>query len=169
MANDTLPVGVIAGHHERPRIGATLPHDRRPAYVDQPTLRVISGPQQVGAHALSVLTHTRYRLASQCDRMGYRLEGRELPHPAAYPQISDGSAMGALQVPPDGQPILLMADGPPTGGYPKLAVVISADLPQTAQLQPGDTVTFRSSTLAEAEAAFSHQWRRINEVLPQVT
>jgi allophanate hydrolase subunit 2 len=61
--------------------------------------------------------------------------------------------MGALQIPPDGYPILLMAERPTTGGYPKVATVISADLSQAAQLQRGDTVTFRASTMAEAEAA----------------
>ena len=59
-----------------------------------------------------------------------------------------------------------MADRPTTGGYPKIATVISADLPQAAQLQPGDTVTFRTTTLDEAESALVNQWRHINEVLP---
>jgi allophanate hydrolase subunit 2 len=62
-----------------------------------------------------------------------------------------------------------MADRPTTGGYPKVATVISADLPQAAQLQPGDTVTFRTTTLPEAESALAHQWRQINEALPRVT
>jgi antagonist of KipI len=60
-----------------------------------------------------------------------------------------------------------MADAPTTGGYPKLAVVISADLHQAAQLQPGDTLTFHTTTLAEAEAALARQWRQINEALPR--
>ena len=165
MADDTLQVGLIAS--ERPRIGATLAHDNRPIYSDSPNLRVVPGPQLAGARALSVLTKSPYRVSSQSDRMGYRLEGQQLPDLPAHPQISDGTTMGALQVPPDGQPILLMADAPTTGGYPKLAVVISADLSQAAQLQPGDTLTFHTTTIAEAEAALAHQWRQINEALPR--
>lgn len=167
MADDTLQVGLIAGRSERARIGATLAHDNRPIYSDSPSLRVVPGPQLAGACALSVLTKSPYRVSSQSDRMGYRLEGQPLPNLPAHPQISDGTAMGALQVPPDGQPILLMADAPTTGGYPKLAVVISADLSQAAQLRPGDTLMFRPTTLGEAEAALADQWRQINEALPR--
>ena len=169
MADDTLQIGRIAQRGEWPRIGATLAHDNRPIYSDSPSLRVVLGPQQIGARALSGLTNGPYRVTSQSDRMGYRLEGQRLSDLPAHRQISDGTAMGAIQVPPNGQPILLMADAPTTGGYPKLAVVISADLPQAAQLQPGDTVTFRITTLAEAETALAHQWRQMNKVLPQVT
>ncbi len=169
MADDTLQIGRIAHRGEWPPIGATFAHDNRPIYSDSPSLRLVPGPQQIGARALSGLTNRPYRVTSQSDRMGYRLEGQRLSDLPAHRQISDGTAMGALQVPPDGKPILLMADAPTTGGYPKLAVVISADLPQAAQLQPGDTVTFRTTTLAEAETALAHQWRQMNKVLPQVT
>ena len=165
MADDLLPVGVAGADGKEPRIGATLPDDRRPVYVDQPTLRVIPGPQDVSADALSILTAAPYRLTSQCDRMGYRLEGQPLQYVATQPQISDGTAMGALQIPPDGSPILLMADRPTTGGYPKVATVISADLPLAAQLLPDDRVTFLPVTVAEAEAASVKQWRQISEGL----
>jgi allophanate hydrolase subunit 2 len=101
--------------------------------------------------------------------MGYRLEAQRLPNLSVQPAISDGTAMGALQIPPDGQPILLMADRPTTGGYPKAAVVIAADLPQAGQLQPGDTVTFHATTLREAEAAFARQWHELSLALPPRT
>lgn len=166
MADDTLRVDRDAGSRERPRVGMTLASGRRPVYIDQPILRVISGPQHVSADALSVLMNTPYRLTSRSDRMGYRLEGPRVHYVPMQPRISDGTAMGALQIPPDGFPILLMADRPTTGGYPKMAVVISADLPQAAQLQPGDSVTFRTTTLPEAEAALVNQWGRLNEALP---
>jgi antagonist of KipI len=167
MANDTLRVGLCAEASERPSIGATLAHGNRPIYVDSPTLRIISGPQRASADLLSVLTNTPYRLNSQSDRMGYRLEGEQIRHVPTHSQISDGTAMGALQIPQDGYPILLMADRPTTGGYPKVAAVISADLPQAAQLQPGDTVSFRTTTVPEAESALANQWRQINEALPR--
>jgi len=164
LADDLLRVNV--DQRARPLIGAMLAPDSRPLYVDAPTLRVIAGPQHMNAAALSVLTATPYRLTSQSNRMGYRLEGQRLHEDPSPPRLSDGTAMGALQIPPDGSPILLMADRPTTGGYPKIATVISADLPQAAQLQPGDTLTFRTTTLGEAELALMNQWRHINEVLP---
>jgi antagonist of KipI len=163
LTDDLLRVNVDP--RERPLMGMLAP-DSRPPYVDAPTLRVISGPQHMNAAALSVLTATPYRLTSQSNRMGYRLEGQRLHEDPSPPRLSDGTAMGALQIPPDGSPILLMADRPTTGGYPKIAAVISADLHQAAQLQPGDTVTFRTTTLAEAESALVNQWRQINDVLP---
>ena len=164
LADDLLQAGLE--QRERPCLGAMLAPGDRPLYVGSPTLRVISGPQRAKAAALSGLTTTSYRLTSQSDRMGYRLEGQRLHEKPTHPQLSDGTAMGVLQIPPDGSPILLMADRPTIGGYPKIAAVISADLPQAAQLQPGDTVTFRTITLAEAESALASQWRQINEVLP---
>jgi antagonist of KipI len=74
--------------------------------------------------------------------------------------------MGALQVPHDGQPILLMADRHTTGGYPKIAVVISADLHLAGQLMPGDMITFRRTTLPEAQAILKTQWEEVNQVIP---
>jgi antagonist of KipI len=169
MADDILQAGFAADGSERARIGATLADGHRPVYVDSPTLRIILGPQHASAETLSVLTNTPYRLASRSDRMGYRLEGQRLPDLPTHPRISDGTAMGALQIPPDGHPILLMADRPTTGGYPKVATVISADLCLAAQLQPGDTITFRTTSLEEAEAALADQWRQINKALPRPT
>jgi len=163
LANDLLRVGL--DQCERPPIGMLAPGNR-PLYADAPALRVISGPQHAKAASLAVLTATPYTLTSQSNRMGYRLEGQRLHEDPAHPRLSDGTAMGALQIPPDGSPILLMADRPTTGGYPKIATVISADLPQAAQLQPGDIVTFRMTTLGEAESALSNQWRQLNDVLP---
>ena len=166
VVDDALGVAFASARNERPSIGTSLADDVRPRYVDAPMLRVIVGPHHLGHDALSVLTSGTYRLTSKSDRMGYRLEGPRIPHGSTHPQASDGSATGALQIPADGSPILLMADRPTAGGYPKVAVVISADLPQAAQLQPGDSVTFRTIALPEAESALAKQWRRINEVLP---
>ena len=166
MVSDTLRAVFSSTRNKRPCIGTSLADDVRPRYVDSPMLRVIAGPQHIGDDALSALTSTIYRLTSNSDRMGYRLEGLRIRHGSTHPHVSDGSATGALQIPPDGSPILLMADRPTAGGYPKVAVVISADLPQAAQLQPGDSVRFRATTLPEAELALANQWRRVNESLP---
>ena len=164
LADDLLRVS--ADQRERPYIGAMLAPGNRPLYVDSPTLRVISGPHHANAAQLSVLIATPYQLTSQSNRMGYRLEGQRLHEDPTHRRLSDGTAVGASNS-TGWISILLMADRPTTGGYPKIATVISADLPQAAQLQPGDTVTFRTTTLDEAESALMNQWRHINEVPPR--
>jgi allophanate hydrolase subunit 2 len=85
--------------------------------------------------------------------MGYRLSGPALAHAAGFNIVSDGIAPGSVQVPGDGQPIILLADRQTTGGYPKIATVISADLPTLGQMRPGDEIRFAAVTLAEAVAA----------------
>lgn len=154
--------------HQRATIGHGLPEKLRPVYSTVATLRIVPGPQRTSfsEQALDVLTTSAYRLSSQSDRMGYRLEGPKLAHAGSEQWISDGTAMGALQIPPDEQPILLMADRQTTGGYPKIAVVISADLHLAGQLMPGDTVTFRMTTLREAQALMKAQWNELDKAIP---
>src|SRR5690606_21947040 len=103
-------------------------------------LRMLPGPQSewFPREALERLQGIRFLIASQSDRMGYRLTGGTIPRPERREMISDATFPGALQVPPSGEPILLMADRQTTGGYPQIAVVITADLPVAAQLAPGD-------------------------------
>lgn len=93
-----------------------------------------------------------YRFGNQCDRMGARLEGAMLPLRSGQSAniISDGVAMGSIQV-PNGQPILMLADRQTTGGYVKLGTVITVDLPQVAQRRPGDAIRFRPVTVEEAQ------------------
>ena len=79
-----------------------------------------------------------FRLGATADRVGCRLEGEPLRHAGPSEILSDGMVPGSIQVPPDGQPIVMLADGPTTGGYPKIATVLSADLPLLAQLVPGE-------------------------------
>jgi antagonist of KipI len=104
--------------------------------------------------ARHALEHTRFTITPQSNRMGYRLSGAgEFPFVDSADMISDPTFAGAIQVPPSGDPILLLADRQTTGGYPQLAVVITADLPVAAQLAPGDWVEFRFCTRSEAVAA----------------
>jgi len=167
---DALSGGTLSSHH-REMIGRLVPEHLRPLYPTVATLRILRGPQysSFSEQALEVLTTTPYRLTSQSDRMGYRLEGAKLTHAGMKQMkqwISDGTAMGALQVPPDEQPILLMADRQTTGGYPKIAVVISADLHLAGQLLPGDTIHFRMTTPAEAQAALKAEWDELDRAIP---
>lgn len=166
ISGDVLNCGT-PHNHENCQIGNSLPESLRPTYLNHQTLRILAGPQleTFPKDALNVLTSNSYRLGTQSDRMGYRLEGPTIRRRGPASFISDGTAMGALQVPLDGQPILLMADRQTTGGYPKIAVVIAADMHLAGQLLPGDTIQFRRITLDKARKAFARQWDAIGQTL----
>jgi antagonist of KipI len=124
-------------------------------------VRVMPGPQvdRFPSRALDLLHSSRYILSPKSDRMGYRLEGEPLALGATEELISGATVAGAVQVPPSGLPIVLMADRATTGGYPILAVVISADLPLAGQLAPGDWIEFAACTRDEATAALRERER----------
>jgi biotin-dependent carboxylase-like uncharacterized protein len=147
-------------------VGARLPaagglRDATLQYVPDPPghrsgpIRILPGPQDdlFVDEALSVLTGPGYRLSAQADRMGVRLEGPALRHRSGYNIVSDGIVEGSIQVPGDGRPIVLLRDRQTTGGYPKIATIISADIGRFAQIPPGEAVRFACVTLAEAIAA----------------
>ncbi|MGO9132616.1 MAG: biotin-dependent carboxyltransferase family protein [Methylovirgula sp.] len=121
---------------------------------DQP-LRVVLGPQQdyFTEAALATFFSAEFRLTHSADRMAYRLEGPAIAHAGDYNIVSDGIALGAIQIAGDGQPLVLMADHQPTGGYPKLGHVTRADIGRLAQLRPGDTCRFAEVDVATARAA----------------
>ena len=148
-----------------PAIERRRPTPEATAYVrgGGARLRVIPGPQIefFPADALDVLEHTRFLISPQSNRMGYRLQGGEIPRLGDREMISDAAFTGAIQVPPSGDPILLMADHQTTGGYPQLAVVITADVPLAAQLAPGDWIEFRVCSRAEALSALVAQEARL--------
>ncbi|HJT22765.1 MAG TPA: biotin-dependent carboxyltransferase family protein [Nitrospira sp.] len=166
-AGETL-VSKYATSRHHASIGCSLPTGLHPVFERRARLRVLPAPQReaFSLDALTVLTTAPYTVTNQSDRMGYRLEGQGLTQAGTPWGISDGTVMGALQVPPDGQPILLMADRSTTGGYPKIAVVISADLPLAAQLLPDDHMMFTPTTVAEAQSALQAQWRALERILP---
>jgi len=138
-----------------PMVGAYWPEAYRPAYAARPALRLLPGPHlaHLAPDAPDALAGAELRVGALANRMGYRLEGARLPHarPTSLPSL--GVVPGTLQIPPDGTPILLMADAQTTGGYPVAGAVIAADLPLAAQLLPGDPLRFRIATLDEALAA----------------
>jgi antagonist of KipI len=142
---------------------------RRPASPAAPAVkggarvRVLAGPQaeRFPPEALARLTGSRFALSAESSRMGYRLQGSTVPAPVGE-MISDVTFPGAVQVPPSGDPILLMADRQTTGGYAQLAIVISADLPVAAQLAPGDWIEFELTTLSSAVAALADQERTLH-------
>ena len=139
------------------RPGAGAGHDAAvPAVTVTGQVRVILGPQDdhFGPEALAAFLGEPYTLAAESDRVGCRLQGPRLSHRGLAEIVTDGMVPGCIQVPPDGQPIVMMAGGPTTGGYPKIATVVSADLPALAQLLPGEgRVRFRAVSVEEAQEA----------------
>lgn len=161
-AGDRLPLGERSGTPSR-----ATPAGGEPPWASPRSgarLRVLPGPQDdsFSPDALAALEVTRFTVSAEADRMGYRLScDRPVPSAAAGQMISDVTFMGGLQVPPSGQPILLMADRQTTGGYPQIATVITADLPAAGQLAPGDWVEFEVCTRADALAALIAQEGRL--------
>ena len=130
---------------------------RSPPLLDEAPIRVVPGPQDehFDALAMATLVGAAYRISPAADRMGIRLDGPLLAHrPDRGPEIvSDATVPGSIQVPGSGQPIVLLADGQTAGGYPKIATVITADLPRLALMAPGQTVRFAAVSVAAAEDA----------------
>lgn len=120
------------------------------------TLRVVLGPQAEAftAEGINTFLTTSYTVTNEADRMGYRLEGAKIQHTKGADIISDGIVMGSVQVPGHGLPIVMMADRQTTGGYTKIATVITPDLPLLAQAKPGDKVSFRSVSIEEAHSIY---------------
>ena len=133
------------------------------------TIRVIMGPQDdyfTAAARHDFLTAT-YRVSQESDRMGSRLEGPILVHhPDKKPEIiSDGIVPGAIQVPGNGVPIVLLADGPTVGGYPKIATVSSVDLPRLAVMPPGSQICFEAISLEAAEALLLAHRKNLTDLI----
>ena len=123
----------------------------QPPAADERTIRLVPGPQadHFSAAALEALVGGDYRVTTEADRMGIRLEGARLEHTAAAEIVSDATVPGSIQVPGAGQPIVLLADAQTAGGYPKIATVITADLGRLAALRPGQRLRFATVTAAE--------------------
>ena len=138
----------------------SLPVDySAPSYGHTFELRVVLGPQDKDftEEALATLLASAYSVSMDQDRMGCRLEGPALEHRSGADIVSDGSPLGAVQVPGDGAPIVLLADRGTTGGYTKIATVIGADVGLIAQAMPGDEVTFRAVSVEDGQAVLREQ------------
>lgn len=146
-----------------------VPRGYRPVYSGRALLRVVVGYQYeaFSEKARRQLFSAEYRVSAQSDRMGYRLEGPPLQ--VALPVLlSEGICAGAVQVPPDGQPIILLCDRQTIGGYPKLGAVLSVDLGQLVQLPAGGRVTFAPIDVAEARQIRLAATRQFQALQPEV-
>ncbi len=153
---DVLPLGKKSRGDLIAVAGNLAPdHVRALANRNEP-IRVIPGPHVdwLVDHAINTLTIGDYTLTDGADRMGYRLAGAPLTRARESELISCGVPLGAIQIPADGQPIVLMADHQTTGGYPIIATVIRADLPMVAQRAPGERVRFQIASVEQAQSAW---------------
>jgi KipI family sensor histidine kinase inhibitor len=123
-----------------------LPPPQQPPLDGECVVRVVLGPQQeyFTEDAIAQLLDSEFRLSHQMDRVGYRLDGPRLALGVRGELLSDGLLPGALQVPSGGQLIVIMADGPTTGGYPKIGAVVRPDLRRIAQARHGQAIRFRA-------------------------
>jgi allophanate hydrolase subunit 2 len=127
-----------------------------PDYTAEPEVRVVLGPQadRFTAAGIATFLNSSYEMLPQSDRMGARLRGERVPHVRGHDIISDGIALGSIQIPGDGQPIILLMDRQSTGGYTKLATVCSFDIGHVGQLKPGRSLRFRAISIDEAHRLF---------------
>jgi 5-oxoprolinase (ATP-hydrolysing) subunit C len=135
---------------------ASLGPERRidlPAAVAGP-IRVALGPQndEFGDDAIGLFLDSEWKISATSDRMGYRLEGPVIKHLHGHNIVSDGTVNGSIQVPGNGQPIVLMSDRGTSGGYPKIATVVSADFGRFAQIPAGTAFRFKAVSMEEAQA-----------------
>lgn len=135
-------------------------------YFNEPVVRIMKGRQfgLFDAESQAQLFDGLFTVGRHSDRMGYRLEGTPLALSEAAELISEPVAFGSIQVPPDGNPILLMADRQTTGGYPKIGQVASIDLPLISQLNPGDRIRFKEISLEEAQKRLIAQEQHIRQL-----
>ncbi|MBF9036891.1 urea amidolyase, partial [Rhodobacterales bacterium HKCCE2091] len=159
-AGDLVPLRAAEEHPGPLALTPPPGHDAGP-------IRVMAGPQEdwFDPGAMEILTGTAWTVDARTDRMGMFLSGGRIA-PRAASMVSDGVMPGSIQVPPSGEPIVLMRDAQTTGGYPKIATVITADLDRLAQHAPGRPLRFRRVGREEAVAALAALRARIGAMRP---
>ena len=170
MPGDTLSTGYS------PHSGTLLPNrlppeiSRQPTYEQQFTLRVVLGPQNDSftEAGISTLLSSEYTVSTDTDRTGCRLDGPTVEHSGGADIVSDGTALGSVQVPGSGTPIILLADRGTTGGYTKIATVVSADIGLLAQAMPGARIRFEDVPVEEAHAIYIVQELMLAELKSHV-
>ena len=167
---DSLPVGVsphVANWSQRGLPGGI---SRQPTFGQEFQIRVVLGPQDVEftQSGIDTLLTSEYTVTVDSDRMGCRLDGAEITHVGGPDIVSDGTALGSVQVPGSGQPIILLADRGTTGGYTKIATVITPDIGLLSQAMPGAKVRFAEVSVEEAHEVLREQEAMIREIKTHV-
>ncbi|PLT33934.1 biotin-dependent carboxyltransferase family protein [Bacillus sp. V5-8f] len=140
--------------------------DLIPDYANRPSIRVMEGREfdLFTKESQEIFFNEPFEVTSQSDRMGYRLKGPILTMEKAEEMISEAVGFGTIQVPSEGNPIVLLADRQTTGGYPKIGQIAFVDLTYLAQAKPGDRLRFSKVSLEEAQSLHLEQERRIKEL-----
>lgn len=162
LVGDIIPLGNKAIE----LIGRYLDSDRIPLFIRQAKIRVVMGPQDdyFPEESINTFLNSPYKITMESDRMGYRLEGAKITHKDSPDIISDGIVFGSIQVPGQGQPIILMADRQTAGGYTKIGTVISSDLPTLAQMGPGASINFKKVEIQEAHKLYREYQDNIEQI-----
>ncbi|WP_398505464.1 biotin-dependent carboxyltransferase family protein [Thermoanaerobacterium thermosaccharolyticum] len=166
---------VLKGGVSKPGLQAKKVRDEYiPSYSNEEEIRVILGPQDdyFSEEAVKIFLTSTYVITKDSDRMGYRLEGpeikakegHEIKAKEGHDIITDGILPGAIQIPGNGKPIVILKDAQTTGGYKKIATVISFDLSKLAQLKPGDKIRFRTVDLTEAHKILAEAENKIKKI-----
>ncbi|OKL40381.1 5-oxoprolinase subunit C family protein [Pontibacter flavimaris] len=177
-SGDRLPLGA-SSETNRQILSALLLRDKKeadfaevqwspepellPGYAPNPVLRARGHLEYnwFSESSREYIWHQKYKLLPQSDRMGYRLQGTTLALDEEREMLSTAMSFGTVQVPPQGNPIILMADAQTTGGYPRMIQIITADLPRLAQVQPGGLIRFEDVSLEEAQRLYYQQEKRM--------
>jgi antagonist of KipI len=160
---DELPLGPPSGGAPAEVRGQLIPD-----YTREPTVRVVLGPQddRFTRRGVGALFESPYEMTPHSDRMGARLRGARIEHTHGHDIISDGVALGGIQVVGDGQPIVLLVDRQSTGGYTKIGTVCSFDIGRVGQVKPGQRLSFTRVTVAEAHELFRAYRRELDDAIP---
>jgi antagonist of KipI len=150
---DVLPLGAPAGGAAARRVRA----ERIPTYGGEPDIATVLGPQadRFTPAGIAALFEGPYEMLPQSDRMGARFKGPRIGHTHGHDIISDGIALGAIQVIGDGQPIVLLVDRQTAGGYTKIGTVGSYEVGRIGQIKPGQKLRFKQVEVAEAHAVLA--------------
>lgn len=137
---------------------------------EEVTLRVILGPQndQFTQQGLETFLKNPYTVTSEFDRMGCRLDGPFVAYRESADIISDGIPLGAIQVPSHGKPIILLSDRQTTGGYAKIAVVTTIDIPKLVQRKTGDSVRFKAIKIHEAQQLLIDEFKEMDQFRKEI-
>jgi biotin-dependent carboxylase-like uncharacterized protein len=157
---------IILGEKELSRVGSFLPEEYKPIYSKEHKIRVVLGPQDdyFSKEAIEVFLNSKYTITSEADRMGYRLDGPKIEHINGADIVSDGVVFGSIQVPGHGSPIIMMADRQTTGGYTKIATVITPDLSKLAQMSPGNWMNFEMITIEKSHIIYKEYEHRMETI-----
>lgn len=144
-----------------------VPKEFQLKYASLLVVRVIEGIENAffTEESLKFFYQNEYTITANSNRMGYKLKGEKLNLKRSFEMLSSGIVEGTIQVPQNGQPIVLLADSQTTGGYPRIANVISVDIPFLAQQKPGDKIRFRKVSLEQAQSLLYNKEKQLKKLL----